>query len=77
MGSGIPDDKGDKYVSAGYKVHLIFIGMSSIAECIQRVAVRVKTGGHKVFEESIVYNFEHGYHQVKKLVELNKEKGAS
>ena len=37
------------------------MGMNSIAECIQRVRIRVKTGGHKVSEESILYNYEHGY----------------
>ena len=46
---------------AGYKFHLIFIGMNCVEDCIQRVSFRVKAGGHKVPEESIVFNFEHGY----------------
>lgn len=50
-----------EFKSASYKVHLVFIGMKTIEECIQRVAFRVKTGGHKVAEESIVYNFIHGF----------------
>jgi predicted ABC-type ATPase len=32
---------------AGYKTHLLFIGMNSIEECIQRVSLRVQLGGHK------------------------------
>jgi predicted ABC-type ATPase len=46
---------------SGYRTHLIFMGMNTIEDCIQRVSLRVKSGGHKVSEESIVYNFEHGY----------------
>jgi predicted ABC-type ATPase len=50
-----------EFKEAGYKTHLIFIGMNTIADCIQRVAIRVKKGGHKVPEESIIFNFEQGY----------------
>ncbi|MBO9636294.1 MAG: zeta toxin family protein [Chitinophagaceae bacterium] len=50
-----------EFRTAGYNVHLLFIGMSSVAECIQRVWLRVTKGGHRVFEDSIIYNFEHGY----------------
>ncbi|SDZ93744.1 Predicted ABC-type ATPase [Arachidicoccus rhizosphaerae] len=50
-----------QFQTAGYKAHLIFMGISTIEECVQRVSIRVKLGGHKVAEESIKYNFEHGY----------------
>lgn len=50
-----------EFKKAGYKLHLIFIGMNCVEDCIQRVSFRVKAGGHKVPEESIVFNFEHGY----------------
>jgi len=46
---------------AGYKTNLLFIGMNSIEECVQRVSLRVQLGGHKVPEESIAFNFEHGF----------------
>ena len=45
----------------GYEIHLIFMGLNSLAESIERVAYRVGMGGHKVSEESIRYNYEHGY----------------
>ncbi|MNI54262.1 Zeta toxin [compost metagenome] len=45
----------------GYEIHLIFMGLNSLEESIERVAHRVRTGGHKVSEESIKYNFEHGF----------------
>ncbi|MBS1566271.1 MAG: hypothetical protein JST39_17940 [Bacteroidetes bacterium] len=35
--------------------------MDSIEECVQRVSQRVKDGGHMVPEDSIVYNFKHGF----------------
>lgn len=45
----------------GYLVHLIFMGLNSLEESIQRVAHRVRLGGHKVSEDSIRYNYEHGF----------------
>lgn len=50
-----------EFKSDGYLVHLIFIGLNTLEECIQRVSSRVKAGGHKVSEPSIEYNFKHGY----------------
>jgi predicted ABC-type ATPase len=35
--------------------------MNTLEECIQRVSIRVKEGGHMVSELSIEYNFKHGY----------------
>lgn len=49
------------FKSAGYQVHLIFIGMNTVEECVQRVSIRVKAGGHKVPEDTIIYNFKAGY----------------
>lgn len=50
-----------QFKQSGYETHLIFIGMNSVEECIQRVSLRVKAGGHKVPEESIIYNYKTGY----------------
>jgi len=50
-----------QFQNAGYEVHLIFLGMNSIEECIQRVSSRVKEGGHKVPEASIIHNYKTGY----------------
>ncbi|SIO51954.1 zeta toxin family protein [Chitinophaga niabensis] len=49
------------FKAAGYKIHLVFMGMNSVEECIQRVSIRVKAGGHKVSEEAINYNYMAGY----------------
>ncbi|PWV49081.1 zeta toxin family protein [Chitinophaga sp. S165] len=50
-----------QFKEKGYEVHLIFMGLNSIEESIQRVEQRVQLGGHKVAEPSIRYNYEHGY----------------
>ena len=50
-----------EFKKAGYEIHLIFMGLNSLEESIQRVAYRVKLGGHKVTEESIRYNYENGF----------------
>jgi predicted ABC-type ATPase len=50
-----------EFQKAGYETHLIFMGLNSLEESIQRVAYRVMAGGHKVSEESIRYNYEHGF----------------
>lgn len=49
------------FKSAGYQVHLIFISVNMVEECVQRVSIRVKAGGHKVPEDTIIYNFKAGY----------------
>lgn len=50
-----------QFKNAGYEIHLIFMGLDSIEESIQRVEYRVQLGGHKVAEHSIRYNYENGY----------------
>lgn len=50
-----------EFNAAGFLGHLIFIGVNTLEECVQRVSVRVRAGGHKVSEQSIEFNFEFGY----------------
>jgi len=50
-----------QFKEAGYEIHLIYMGMSSVEDCIQRVSLRVKKGGHKVPEPSIIHNYKTGY----------------
>ena len=44
----------------GYSINLIFIGLSSSDRAIERVASRVKKGGHNVDNEQIRYNYKKG-----------------
>lgn len=57
-----------EFRKAGYRIHFVFMGLSSIEESLERVAWRVRLGGHKVTEESIRYNFEHGYKNMYKYI---------
>jgi predicted ABC-type ATPase len=50
-----------EFQNAGYEIHLIFMGLNSLEESIQRVASRVRAGGHKVSEDSIRYNYEYSF----------------
>lgn len=59
--SSDPMSSAKQFKEAGYEIHLIFMGLNSIEESIQRVEQRVQLGGHKVVESSIRYNYEHGY----------------
>lgn len=56
-----PMKTSEEFRLAGYEIHLIFMGLDSIAESIQRVEQRVRLGGHKVEEESVRYNYKHGF----------------
>jgi len=56
-----PMETANEFRNAGYEIHLIFMGLNSIEESIQRVEQRVRLGGHKVAEPSIRYNYEHGF----------------
>lgn len=44
----------------GYSINLIFIGLSSSDRAIERVATRVKKGGHNVENEQIRDNYNKG-----------------
>jgi predicted ABC-type ATPase len=57
-----------EFKKAGYDIHLVFMGLNSLEESIERVAFRVRKGGHKVSEESIRYNYEFGYKNLYKYV---------
>lgn len=50
-----------EFQEAGYEIHLIFMGLNSLEESMQRVAHRVRGGGHMVSEASIKYNYEYGF----------------
>lgn len=51
----------NEFLKSGYEIHLIFIGLETLEDSIQRVEYRVKLGGHKVPENSIRFNFENGF----------------
>jgi len=70
--SNSPMTSVDEFKQAGYETHMIFMGLNSLEESIQRVAYRVRTGGHNVSLESIRYNFEHGFKNLYKyFIEFN------
>ena len=46
--------------ASGYLVKLIFLSLPNVEFAIERVATRVKQGGHNVPEEVIRRRFEHG-----------------
>lgn len=46
--------------SSGYKVELAFLSLPDVEMAIERVAIRVKQGGHNVPEEVIRRRFVHG-----------------
>lgn len=49
-----------KWRSVGYRVHLFFFRLPSADLAVERVAERVRTGGHDVPEETIRRRFESG-----------------
>lgn len=57
-----------EFKSAGYDIHLLFMGLTSLEHSILRVADRVSRGGHKVSEESIRFNYEFGYKNLYRYV---------
>jgi predicted ABC-type ATPase len=57
-----------EFRKAGYQIHLLFMGLPSLDESMERVTLRVRRGGHKVSEDSIRYNFEYGYKNLYKYI---------
>ena len=50
----------DQWRASGYNVELIFLSLTSVEDAIQRVATRVRQGGHAVAEEVIRRRFDAG-----------------
>ena len=50
----------ERWRTSGYIVELIFLSLTSVEDAIQRVATRVKQGGHAVAEEVIRRRFAAG-----------------
>ena len=52
---------------AGYKISLIFFGLSSKEDSLSRVIQRYTMGGHNVNQDVIEYNFTEGIKRVRAL----------
>jgi predicted ABC-type ATPase len=50
----------DQWRASGYTVELIFLSLTSVEDALQRVATRVRQGGHAVAEEVIRRRFAAG-----------------
>jgi predicted ABC-type ATPase len=50
----------EQWRASGYNVELIFLSLTSVEDAIQRVATRVRQGGHAVAEEVIRRRFDAG-----------------
>lgn len=58
--TGLIMDTVSRFKGQGYTVGLVYIGLSSVELSMERVAARVKMGGHAVDTASILYNYEQG-----------------
>jgi predicted ABC-type ATPase len=56
--------------AAGYVVKLIFLSLPNVEIAIERVATRVKQGGHNVPEDVILRRFEHGINNLERYKAL-------
>lgn len=59
--SNDPMETAREFKSAGYDIHLLFMGLDILNDSIQRVSYRVRKGGHRVSEDSIRFNYEFGF----------------
>ena len=55
---------------AGYKISLIFFGLSSKEDSLSRVIQRYTMGGHNVNQDVIEYNFTEGIKRVRASLPL-------
>lgn len=63
--SDLPLNLVQKFKAAGYKISLIYFGLSSKEESLFRVIQRQSMGGHDVSQEVIEYNFTEGIKRVR------------
>jgi predicted ABC-type ATPase len=65
-----PMSSARQFKKAGYEVHLIFMGLNSIEESIQRVEQRVQLGGHKVAGAYFIIKNKSDYYRLYRLCAL-------
>lgn len=53
----------------GYTINLIYIGLNSAQDSIDRVANRVKHGGHDIPSETIIRRYNHRFEQLSKILD--------
>ncbi|RHN96128.1 hypothetical protein DW657_07465 [Prevotella sp. AM23-5] len=58
------------FKDAGYKISLIFFGLSSKEDSLSRVIQRYTMGGHNVNQDVIEYNFTEGIKRVRASLPL-------
>ncbi len=56
-----------RWKSAGYRVEILFLRLSSPQIAIRRIAARVKQGGHDVAPRDVLRRFHRGWINFKKL----------
>lgn len=66
--SNDPMQTAREFKNSGYDICLLFMGLHSLSESMERVAYRVRKGGHRVSEDSIRYNYEYGFKNLYKYV---------
>ena len=59
-----------EFKEAGYKICLIYFGLPSIKDSVQRVEQRIFMGGHNVTKDIIEYNFTEGIKRIQESLHL-------
>jgi predicted ABC-type ATPase len=54
-----------RWKTAGYRIEIIFLRLSSAQLALRRIAARVKQGGHDVQREDVLRRFERGWRNFK------------
>lgn len=58
-----------EFQQQGYRVTLLWFGLSDIQEAVERVKLRVAKGGHNVSLDNIKANFSEGLQNLRKYFE--------
>ena len=52
----------------GYDIHLYYIGLDTVEDSLERVANRVRRGGHSIPEETVLRRFQTRFEDLKKIL---------
>lgn len=55
----------------GYKINLVYVGLSEVSQSNKRVAVRVKRGGHDVPEQDIMRRFDRSLSNLVEAIKIS------
>ena len=62
-----------RWKAAGYRIHIVFLKLDTPQLALQRIAVRVKQGGHDIARADVLRRFDRGWQNFMNAYQLQAD----